>query len=179
MAATAGIKKYAYGAELCLPTKAARDKVNEALTAALWRQTFKWRNRRIVWTIVYKGHLLEADMVTTYKALVHARHQLQQHTTLQPMFEGSWRMRIQSNEYHNSRLPGVVGRLEQARRLLNWTWISPFIFKSYFSSPMDGGNTICVHRFVWLLGASIQNSKGQRWNACWAGLRSLFEARQV
>ena len=76
MAATAGIKKYAYGAELCLPTKAARDKVNEALTAALWRQTFKWRNRRIVWTIVYKGHLLEADMVTTYKALVHARHQL-------------------------------------------------------------------------------------------------------
>ncbi len=37
MAATADIKKYAYGAELCLPTKAARDKANEALMAALWR----------------------------------------------------------------------------------------------------------------------------------------------
>ena len=134
MAGTAGSSRYLYGTELCMASVAARNRFNRAMSAAIWKETFCWRNRAVVFTIVYKGHILDADMAAHYHALRTARYQLQSHPELISEFEEVWRLRQDISQ--TSKLPGVVGRLAQAVQYLNWTWDTPLTFTCRLGPPV-------------------------------------------
>lgn len=108
-------------------------KLRSAIVRALWSKRSRFRCLEIVFTFLAPGHQLDPMWALAHHAFMVAQRMLQRRPELRDMFAAVWRAR----ETERSRLPGPVGKLVAAAKLMGLSWGSAFELRKGDGDTMD------------------------------------------
>ncbi|CAE8724944.1 unnamed protein product, partial [Polarella glacialis] len=108
-------------------------KLLSAIVRALWSKRSRFRCLEIVFTFLAPGRQLDPMWALAHHAFMVAQRMLQRRPELRDMFAAVWRAR----ETERSRLPGPVGKLVAAAKLMGLSWGSAFELRKGDGDTMD------------------------------------------